>query len=473
MQQKVATFIHKHALLRPGDRIGVAVSGGADSVALFRILLDLMPELGIVLAIAHFNHLLRGPESDADEHFVAELAHQHQIEYFSDRGDAADFSREKRLSIESAARTLRYKFFADLLGNGRAGRIATGHTLDDQAETVLLKLARGAGTRGLAGIYPEKYEEVEGGRSRCGATIVRPLLGVRRSELELYLKDLNQPWREDSSNQDFRMARNRVRHRVLPVMERELNPSIRENLAETAEIARDEETYWETLVAESLPLVWDRQHQGLDLIELRGMPRALQRRVIRAVAAQHRFSLESKHVADILAVVSGETDAASLPRDWRAERERDYLRFIAPRPVGEQDYDYLLPVPGRIEVPEAAACFEASLVPRGGEGYNPNDLHSNDLVSEQYARAELRVRNWRAGDSFWPAHAKSPKKVKELLQERHITGAERKLWPVVASGDELLWLRGFSARGPEHKHGENANGARALLIREIPLKNKL
>jgi len=462
LEQKVAAYIRKHGLLRPGDRIGVAVSGGADSVALFRILLELKQELGIVLAIVHFNHLLRGTESDADESFVANVARRHEVEYFSDRGDAAHFSREGRLSIESAARTLRYKFFADLLAEGHASCIATGHTLDDQAETVLLKLSRGAGTRGLAGIYPEKYEEVEGGRARYGATIIRPLLGVRRSELELYLKNLNQSWREDSSNQDFRMARNRVRHRILPVMERELNPSIRENLADTAEIARDEETYWETLVAESLPLVWDRKHQGIDLIELRGMPRALQRRIIRAVAVEHRFSLEFKHVADILSVVSGETEAASLPRDWRAERERDYLRFIPPSPVVEQDYDYLLPVPGRIEVPEVAAYFEASLVPRGGEGYNPNDL-----VSEHYGAAGLRVRNWRAGDYFWPAYAKSAKKVKELLQERHITGTERKLWPVVVSGDELLRLRGFPARRAEPKFDQNLNGARALLIREI------
>jgi tRNA(Ile)-lysidine synthase len=243
-------------------------------------------------------------------------------------------------------------------------------------------------------------------------------------------------------------------------MERELNPSIREILAETAEIARDEETYWETRVAESLPLVWDHDHQGLDLVELRGMPRALQRRVIRATAEQYKFSLESKHVADILTVVHGESEAASLPRDWQAERERNYLRFIPPQPVVEQDYEYLLPVPGRVEAPEAAACFEASLVQRASEGYNPEEL-----LNAEYAVRELRVRNWRAGDQFWPAHTKSPKKVKELLQERHITGTQRKLWPVVVSGDELLWLRGFVAR----KAPNTASGGAGLLIREIPL----
>ncbi len=442
--------------------MGVAVSGGADSVALFRVLLELKQDLGIILSVVHFNHLLRGDESDGDERFVAQLAQERQIEYFSDRADVAGFALEKHLSIESSARALRYKFFSDLLREYRLDRIATAHTLDDQAETVLLKLSRGAGTRGLAGIYPEKYEEVEGGKSRHGATIIRPLLSVRRAELELYLRNLNQSWREDSSNQDFRIARNRVRHRILPVMERELNPSIREILAETAEIARDEEAYWETRVAEILPLVWNSNHQALDLIELRGMPRALQRRIIRAAAGQLKFSLDSKHVADILAVVSGESNAASLPGDWWAERDRNLLLFISPQILLEHDYEYLLPVPGRVEVPEAAACFEAALVPRSSEGYNPQDL-----FSEQYAARELRVRNWRAGDRFWPAHASSPKKVKELLQERHITGKERKLWPVVVSGEELLWLRGFP---PRNTYKDNANDARALLIREVSLK---
>src|SRR5579863_839109 len=155
LQQNVAAFIRKHALIKPGDRVGVAVSGGADSVALLRVLLELRLDLGSVFSVVHFNHLLRGAESDADERFVNGLGQEFQVEYFCDRGDAADFANRKHLSIESAARTLRYKFFSDLLRGGHMDRIATAHTLDDQAETVLLKLARGAGTRGLAGIYPE------------------------------------------------------------------------------------------------------------------------------------------------------------------------------------------------------------------------------------------------------------------------------------------------------------------------------
>ncbi|MGA2694983.1 MAG: tRNA lysidine(34) synthetase TilS [Terriglobales bacterium] len=468
LQQKVAVFIHKHALLQPGDRVGVAVSGGADSVALLRLLLDLRGSLGIVLAVVHFNHLLRREESDGDERFVADLARECELVFFCDRGDVAACSKNEHLSLETAARTLRYEYFFRLLREGRLTRIATAHTIDDQAETVLLRLLRGAGTRGLAGIYPLRAvagSQLPGKAARSkDAAIIRPLLGVRRPELETHLNSIHQDWREDSSNRDLRHARNRIRHGILPRLERSLNPSVRETLAETAEIARDEEAYWSRQIAEILPRVW--KQDCLRISELSLLPLALQRRMIRAAAESLHLNLEFKHVEEIIAISAGDAQAAALPKGWRASREAGSICLIPPGLVKiDADFDYILPVPGRVEVPEAAACFEASLVPRDSEGYNPNDL-----FGEKYAAAQLCVRNWRAGDRFWPAHARSPKKVKELLQERHITGTERKLWPVVASGDELLWLRGFSARRPDHRHDQNLNGSRALLIREIPLQ---
>jgi tRNA(Ile)-lysidine synthase len=147
-------FIRRHRQMRPGDRVGVAVSGGADSVALLRLLLEARSELGVVLSVVHFNHRIRGPAADADEAFVAELAHTHQIEFHCDSGDTPAHARQARLSLEAAGRALRYGFFRRLLEAGMVNRVATAHTLDDQAETVLLRFFRGAGTRGLAGIYP-------------------------------------------------------------------------------------------------------------------------------------------------------------------------------------------------------------------------------------------------------------------------------------------------------------------------------
>ena len=154
LPQSVLAYIRRERLLHAGDRVGIAVSGGADSVALLRIMLELRPELGIVLSVVHFNHQLRGDEADADQQFVTELAHQHKLDLHLGSSNVATHARSHHLSTEAAARQLRYQYFRQLFEEKKLNRIATGHTLDDQAETVLLRLVRGAGTRGLAGIYP-------------------------------------------------------------------------------------------------------------------------------------------------------------------------------------------------------------------------------------------------------------------------------------------------------------------------------
>ena len=177
MEQAVVDYIRKHKLLQAGDRVGLAVSGGADSVALLRLLVGLRRELGAVLAVVHFNHQLRGEESDADERFVADLAARHSLELHSASGDVAKHAAEKHLSVETAAREMRYTYFRRLLAESRLNRIATAHTLDDQAETVLLRLVRGAGTRGLAGIYPQLLLVGSRSAEESGPHVRRPPSG--------------------------------------------------------------------------------------------------------------------------------------------------------------------------------------------------------------------------------------------------------------------------------------------------------
>ena len=217
-------------------RMLVAVSGGADSVALLVGLQRVAPGLGIQLRVAHLHHGLRGAEADADARFVRALAKRLKILCVTGRADVRALARKEKISIEMAARAARYAFLADAARRwgrrGGAAAIATAHTMNDQAETVLLRLARGAGLRGLAGIPPERLE----GEVR----VVRPLLGVRRAAIEVFLKEAGQAWREDSSNDDRAMLRNRVRHEVLPLLAARLNPRIVETLARTAEILRGE-----------------------------------------------------------------------------------------------------------------------------------------------------------------------------------------------------------------------------------------
>jgi len=449
LARAVLSFIRKHGLLKAGDRAAVAVSGGADSVALLRVLLELRGELGIVLSVVHFNHQLRGAESDRDEEFVAQLAKQNNLGLHCDRGDVADFAARNHWSLEEAGRKARYEFFRKLLVDGHVNRIATAHTLDDQAETVLLRVARGAGSRGLAGIYPRL--SVAGSQF----SVVRPLLSIRRNALVAYLGELGQEWREDASNRDLRHARNRVRHGILPRLEANLNPRVREALAETAEIARAEENYWQWLVRRKLPQFWDEESKSLG--DLSRLPLALRRRMVRAAADSLGLQLEFRHVEDVL-----DAKSAALPDGWVVALSKTRLRFCPPDSAAIlSDYEYRLPIPGVVDIPEIRRRFEAALVSGGrAQEYNPEALLDRVLLGE-----DLVVRNWRPGDRFWPSHSKAPKKIKELLQERHLTGIERKCWPVMVSASEVVWMAGFAvpARLQPKKHT-----ATAVAIREIP-----
>ena len=478
LAENVLEYIRRQGFLQAGDRAGVAVSGGADSVALLRLLLEVRQEIGVVLSVVHFNHNLRGAESDADESFVAQLARRHELELHCDRGDVARYAAVQHLSIEAAARQLRYQYFLRLMAEERLNYIATGHTLDDQAETVLLRLVRGAGTRGLAGIYPRLtypqlsqlklnqlnlnqaksiYPQLSVHSSRF--SVIRPLLCTERAQLEAYLGEIGQDWREDSSNRDLRHARNRVRHGIVPRLVRTLNPRVREALAETAEIARAEEEYWQKEVERVLPEVWEIRTGRL--AKLDDLPLALRRRVLRAAAESLGLRLEFRHVDEILSLATA--SCSMLPEGWVVSKGNDKggLQFERGRKAeAVSDYEYGLAVPGVVQVPEAGAWFEAAIVPGDTvSGYNPDHAFDPGLLEK-----ELTVRNWRAGDRFWPAHSKSPKKVKELLQDRRLATRDRKLWPVVVSGHEIVWMRGFPAPA---RLRPREGAKQALVIQEL------
>ena len=453
--QSLLAFARKHDLLQAGNRVGVAVSGGADSVALLRILVQLRQESGIVLSVVHLNHKLRGAESDTDEQFVHQLATIHQVDFTSESADVSTRAAGKKLSLEAAARELRYEFFNRLLETQNLDKIATAHTLDDQAETVLLKLVRGAGTRGLAGIYPKISCKPSASGDRAKA-IVRPLLSTPRSEIEAYLREIGQEWREDSTNRDLRHTRNRIRHEILPVLAAQLNPSIRETLAEAAEIARGEEHYWSEKISALLPQVSSRKEDeaALDWNELRSYPLAVQRRVVRVMAESLGLGLEFRHIEDVLHMNAQRISRVSLPNNWSAEWRNGKVHFqmSTERPA---DYEYELPVPGSVEIPEAGVLIEVCL----GPNTRGKELPSNSGLSHTPGE-RLFVRNWRAADRFWPAHSKRPRKIKELLQDRHITGEQKSLWPVIVSRNEVVWVRGL---GVGHRfEAKNGNGLMIL-----------
>jgi tRNA(Ile)-lysidine synthase len=453
----VLRYIRQQNLFKAGDRVGVAVSGGTDSTALLRLLLELRKDLGIVLSVVHFNHKLRGADADLDEEFVRGLAQKHGLVIHCGSQDVRQYASQNRLSIEAAARKLRYAYFKDMLSQRAVNRVATAHTLDDQAETVMLRITRGAGTRGLAGIHP--VVSIAGEHS-----IVRPLLSVRRKDLESYLTAIAQTWREDMSNRDLRNARNRVRHGILPRLERHLNPSVRETLASVAEIARAEEEYWQGELQRVMPVLWDPSSKSIAIPPFLGLSLASQRRVIRAAGEPLGLRLEFEQVEQILSMTGAHAQASAavaLPHGWVACRERSCLRFRPGTETehGNHEYNHRLAVPGEVRVPLAGISLQAIVIGPAQATADQENLFDFNLLGK-----ELLVRNWHAGDRFWPAHTKAPKKVKELLTERHLSGDERKHWPVIVSGEELIWVRGF--RPPAHLRPKN--GA-VVLIRETPL----
>jgi tRNA(Ile)-lysidine synthase len=444
LAERLLGTIRKQELIRAGDRVAVAVSGGADSVALLLLMLELGGELGAVLSVVHVNHKLRGEESDEDERFVGELAHRHDLELWV---RARPVEGESGPGIEAAARHLRYDFFRELAHAGRIAKIATAHTLDDQAETVLLRVFGGTGIRGLAGIHPRLIFQDEG---RARGEVVRPLLEMRRAEMQEFLRERGQEWREDSSNRDLRFLRNRVRLTVLPALQESFGESALEHLADLAEIARAEEEHWEQGHREVRASGGD-----LRIASLPELPLAARRRLVRNWLARNALGrgISFRVIEDVLGLAAGTLGRTlQLPGGRIVRRAPCELRWDnagGPQPT---DYQYVLPVPGRVEVCELGVRIEAALT--GWNNVRESERHQ--AIDPDKLRGPMRIRNWHAGDRFWPANTRRPRKVKELLSDRHAVGVEKKLWPVIEAGGELVWMRGFSVPGALQPERENS-----------------
>lgn len=455
-------------LFAPGDRVCVAVSGGADSTALLRGLLVRRPELGIVLSVLHVDHGLRGAAAAGDAAFVVALAEAFHLPYEVVPVDTPKRAREEKESIEEAARNLRYHAFRLAVASGRADKIATAHTLDDQAETVLMKLLRGAWTEGLSGIHPVLPLD------ESGHACVRPLLNATRTQIEEYLRNLGQPWRQDETNDSPDYTRNRVRHELLPAM-RKYNPRVAQALAHIAENARAEEQHWKLELARLLPqlLLPGKPVRGggrsvptgegmvtvsVEIARLQALDPGLRRRVLRAVAERCGSTLDFEATERLLAMIrekshsprtslrTSSTTRLDLPGGLTVARSARELQFERQpvRPPMERNpvpAQYRLPIPGAVEAPAFHARFSAVLGNSVGEAAHPN--HPLRFLPPAVVRA------WQPGDRVELAHSSGPKKVKEVLERMGIRGEERAFWPVVAWQGQIVWMRGVQIPSPQ------------------------
>jgi tRNA(Ile)-lysidine synthase len=417
-------------LLKPGLRLAVGLSGGADSTALLRALAERSRELGLVLHAAHLHHGLRGEEADGDLAFARALAAELGLPFHEARVDVAAEAKERGESIEEAARRLRYGWFRQLMASGEVEAVATAHTRDDQAETVLAKFLRGAWTEGLGGIHPVvAYPE---GR------ILRPLLSVTRAEVEAYLAALGQSWREDSSNRHLTFTRNRIRHELLPLLE-SWNPRLREHLAQMAELARDEEAWGQAEVARVAPqlLLPGRPVRGggraaddglsIDVTRLAQFAPALQRRLLRSAAEQLGAKIDFPATEELraLALTGKAGQRRELAQGLRAERSHRELRLrlaaAAEEQQGNPAVEFTVAIPGEVT------------------GFGVRLRIEGDGASSAQSAT---LRNWRPGDRVQLRHSSGPRKVKEVLERLRVTGSGRVLWPVLEVDGRIVWMRG-------------------------------
>ena len=447
LSDRVRRAIERDRLLPPGCRVLAAVSGGADSVAMLFLLRQLAPECGFELAgIANFNHRLRGSESDGDELFCRELAARVGVPVEVGSADVAARAREGHVSIEVAARHARYEWFSELADRLGARHVATGHTRDDQAETFLLRVLRGAGASGLAGIQPTR------------GIFVRPLLDIRRRDLVGWLDEAGERYRDDATNRDLTIPRNWIRHHLLPSLAEHLNADITAVLSRQALVLRDESTLVDQMAEQARLSVESSVDGGgiaLDAARLGALPVALARRVVRMALLRvddSRF-LGFDHVEQVLGLAArGDSGTAADLPGIRVELIAAAVvlsRRESRGPDAPVTFSYRLPVPGRLVIPECGCVIETTEAParisQVAQGKGVMASHEA-VVDSEAVSGGLWVRSRAPGDSVRPLGLGGRKKLQDVMVDRKVPRALRDRVPIVVdSVGRIVWVAGHVA----------------------------
>jgi tRNA(Ile)-lysidine synthase len=441
LRQRVSVFIKKFNLVKPGDLVLVGVSGGPDSVALLHILWKLKETLGISLHVAHLNHLLRGKEAEADARLVEQLAQNLALPFTIEQFNVASFRQKTGLSLQEAARIGRFNFFERLAKEIRANRIALGHQADDQAETILFNLLRGAGISGLKGMLPAR------------GIYIRPLLNVRRQEISSYCGQNLLPYRIDASNLKPVYTRNRIRLQLLPLLEQKYNPQIVPALIRLGQLSQEEDAYLEKQaqqVYKELLLETGKDSLKFTLDKWSSYPGPLLRRVLRQVwrrLAQIEKNLSYQHIDKLMELIENphEGRILTLPLNIRAVKNGQVLTFWREekgKPEGRIDYLYVLNVPGATLIPEINCFIQAEIKPR------PLIPDFKDLTIQEavfdFSRLNLPlfVRCRHKGDVFMPLGLKKTVKLKDFLIKQKIPREKRDKIPLVTNGEGIIWVGG-------------------------------
>lgn len=426
---KIQHHIRKHSLLQSGDSVLTAVSGGVDSVVMLDVLLSLRDQWNLTVAVAHFNHQLRGEESEGDEEFVRDLAHRHKVECFVEKADTSAEATRRRRSLQAAARDLRYEFFGRLRDTHGFTRAATAHNADDNAETILLNLARGAGVRGLSGI-PILREE---------GHIVRPLLGVTREEIETYAKERALTFRTDSSNVEDHYTRNFLRHSIVPLLKDRVNPNLTATLSRTAELFRDLDAFLSEKTGQILSKIVEK-NDGVEVVvrihELKSLPLYLQDHGLLLIAQEFtKGDVDFSTVKSLLNLTVAETGSTyALTEACIVVRDRDRLVF---RHALEH-----APFVYRIEPDRAYQFDRFRFSSVTTDSFRPHGNGMVEFIDADRLGSSLVLRTWAEGDWFYPLGMDGKKKLSDFFVDAKIPLYEKHSIPVLESDGSIVWVCG-------------------------------
>jgi tRNA(Ile)-lysidine synthase len=435
---KFKSTIAKYRLLREGDKIIVACSGGADSTALLALFLELKKELRLELIVAHFNHKLRASAAE-DEQFVREAAERSNLAFIGRSQDVRAAARRQSLNLEEAARKLRYDFLKDAAAQTGATKIATGHTLSDQAETLLMRLFRGSGLQGLAGIAP------------ClDGFIIRPLIEIERPEIDDYLRQNHLPFCVDETNFDRRFLRNRIRLDLLPLLQKKFDPGIVSHLGRLAELAREENGVLEAIVHDhGRRLILRKAGQlYLDAHSLSDLPRALARRLVRRFILELKGDLRRISFADVEALLNlGENKEWHLGKGLLFRREKGAIHL---KDRGSAPGAFSLSWDGQkpLRLETLGLTIRGKKIPKAKA--IPCEFDDNRRAFLDFSRLEfpLLIRNRKNGDRYQPLGAPGRKKLTEVMRAKGIPLSERRARPVLFSGRQIVWVPGCPVAEP-------------------------
>ena len=442
---QVKRLLTNHQLFSPGDRVLVAVSGGPDSLALLHVLHELREEWGLHLEVAHLQHGIRGEEAKQDARYVAALAVKLGLAFHLQEIDLPELrSRAGKGNLEALARAQRYQFFAQIAQRQGLNLIATAHTQDDQAETILMWLLRGAGRTGLGGINPLQALHSSGDEWPRGCAIVRPFLKISKAEILEFLRQRQIDYRVDATNSDTKLLRNWIRLELLPQLRERIDGRVAKRLAGQAAMLRDEQSVLDRIAQSELEKC--RRGDGLDSTILLRQPVALQRLMLRRWIEEVRGNLRGIDFAHVealccLAATGPAQGRLAIPGGWELRREYDLLRLVkGTRQRQSICYFYGMTLCAPLSIPEAGVSILSERLPSPVEMEPFSSLEA--IFDADELPEPLTVRNFRNGDRFAPLGMDGHKKVKDLFIDRKVALSERVKLPILVGAEQILWIPG-------------------------------